>query len=167
MSRRKKNKKLNNYTKYYSIIRIVWLSLAIIISEVLNLYCESSQVFCACRDTTNLLGIICYTFSLTYTLATIYVLLPISTLVFITLEVVDCIIAFSDKYNLEKLKVMRVFSIIFITAFIIVFLLSTVIIGGSVNHFYILPAVLISLIMEIIHLVILNHGIDELDGKNE
>ena len=169
-----KKKNLNNYIKYYSIIRIVWLVLAILIAEVLNLYCESSEFLCACRNTSNFLGYLCYSFSLTYTIMTVYILLPIPFLLFIAAEILAAIISFTDEYNLKKLKVQRVFSIIFITSYVVIFLLTMVIVNltmvivnGTLSTFYFLPAILISIVMEIIYLVVISKELYRIEDNYE
>jgi len=162
-----KKKNLNNYIKYYSIIRIVWLVLAILIAEVLNLYCESSEFLCACRNTSNFLGYLCYSFSLTYTIMTVYILLPIPFLLFIAAEILAAIISFTDEYNLKKLKVQLVFSIIFITSYVVIFLLTMVIVNGTLSTFYFLPAILISIVMEIIYLVVISKELYRIEDNYE
>lgn len=155
----KNKKRANNYIKCYSIIRIAWEIVAILISLVSNSYCQSI-ITCTCNNPETL----CYGFAKTYVVANIYIYMPIVTLLFIIVEVIDSIIAFSDELEVKKINLMITFSITFITSFIVILLLSSVMISSST---YLLPAVIISLVLEIINLSILYRIKDGLENEKQ
>ena len=98
---------------------------------------------------------------------TVYILLPIPFLLFIAAEILAAIISFTDEYNLKKLKVQLVFSIIFITSYVVIFLLTMVIVNGTLSTFYFLPAILISIVMEIIYLVVISKELYRIEDNYE
>ena len=155
-----KNKKwANNYLKYYSVFRIVWEFAAILIFLVLNSYCQSITT-CVCNNPNALF----YGFAKTYVVANIYLYLPIATLLFIIAEVINSIIAFTDEIEVKKINLMIMFSIAFITSFVVILLLSSVMISSSP---YLLPAVIISLVLEIINLNILYKMKDGIEDEKQ